>query len=119
VLDTISFLLSVNVLSNSISADFSFYYCVYSVLSQLSRIAPNNGDSHKCSMYQNVQTCILEVNRTRIGIKPPVDVVYCVRWNTWKYTRIYTWRIYQLWQYRLITPWLIIPSKNLITFTIA
>jgi len=44
VLDTISFLLLVNVLSNSISADVSFYYCVYSVLSQLSRIVPNNGD---------------------------------------------------------------------------
>jgi len=27
--DTASFLLSVNVLSNSISADFSFYYCVF------------------------------------------------------------------------------------------
>jgi len=46
-------LLSVNVLSNSISADFSFYCCVYSVLSQLSRIVPNNGDSHKSSMHQN------------------------------------------------------------------
>jgi len=34
-------LLSVNVLSNSISADFSFYYRVHSVLSQLSRIVPN------------------------------------------------------------------------------
>jgi len=54
-------LLSVNVLSNSISAHFSFYYCVYSVLSQLSRIVPDNGDSHKSSMYQNVQTFILEV----------------------------------------------------------
>jgi len=30
-------------------------------------------------MYQNVQTCILEVNSTRIGIKLPVDIVYCVR----------------------------------------
>jgi len=29
-------------------------------------------------MYQNVQTCILEVNSTRIGIKLPVDNVYCV-----------------------------------------
>jgi len=26
-------------------------------------------------MYQNVQTCILEVNSTRIGIKLPVDIV--------------------------------------------
>jgi len=34
-------LLSVNVLSNLISADFTFYNCVYSVLSQLSRIIPN------------------------------------------------------------------------------
>jgi len=39
---------------------------------------PNNGDSHKSSMYQNVQTCILEVNSTRIGIKLPVDIVHCV-----------------------------------------
>jgi len=61
--------------SNSISAAFSFCYCVYSVLSQLSRIVPNNGYSHKSSMYQNVQTCILEVNSTRIGIKLPVDIV--------------------------------------------
>jgi len=43
-----------NVLSNLISADFSFHNCVYSVLSQLSRIIANNGDSHKSSMYQNV-----------------------------------------------------------------
>jgi len=62
-------LLSVNVLSNLISADFSFYYCVYSVLSQLSRLTANNGDSHKTSVYQNVQVCILELNSTRIGIK--------------------------------------------------
>jgi len=34
---------------------------------------PNNGDSHKNSMFQNVQTCILEVNR--IGIKLPVNIV--------------------------------------------
>jgi len=68
-------LLSVNVLSNLISADFSFYYCVYSALNQLSRTVPNNGDSHKSSIYQNVQTCILEVNSTRIGIKLPVDIV--------------------------------------------
>jgi len=26
-------------------------------------------------MYQNVQTCILEVNGTKIGIKQPVDIV--------------------------------------------
>jgi len=71
--------LSVNVLSNSISADFSFYYCVYSVLSHLSRIVANNGDSHKSSMYQNIQTCILVVNSTRIGIKLPVDTVNCAR----------------------------------------
>jgi len=64
-----------NVLSNSISADFSVYYCVYSVLNQLSRTVPNNGDSHKSSMHQNVQTCVLEVNSTRIGIKLPVDIV--------------------------------------------
>jgi len=30
-------------------------------------------------MYKNVQTCILEVNSTRIGTKLPVDIVYCVR----------------------------------------
>jgi len=72
-------LLSVNVLSNSISADFSFYYCVYSVSSQLTRIVPNNGDSHKSSMYQNVYSCIVEVNSTRIGVKLPVDLVYCAR----------------------------------------
>jgi len=30
-------------------------------------------------MYQNVQTCILEVSSTRTGIKLPVDTVYCVR----------------------------------------
>jgi len=60
---------SVNVLSNSVPVDFSFYYCVHSVLSRLSRIAPNNSDSYKSSMYQNVQTCILEVNSTTIGIK--------------------------------------------------
>jgi len=29
-------------------------------------------------MYQNVQTCILVVNSARIGIKLPVDIVYCV-----------------------------------------
>jgi len=57
-------LLSINV-GNSISAHVSFYYCVYSVFSQLSRIVPNKGDSNKSSMYQNVQTCILEVNITR------------------------------------------------------
>jgi len=79
VIDTVKFLLSVNVLSSSISADFSFYCCVYSVLSQLSRTVPNNGDSHKRSMYQNVQTCILEVNSTRIVVELPVDIVYCVR----------------------------------------
>jgi len=45
----------------------------------LSRIVPNNGDSHKSSMHQNVQTCILEVNSARIGIKLPVDIMYCVR----------------------------------------
>jgi len=67
-------LLSVNVLSNSISTDFSFYNCVYSVLTQLSRIIANNGDSHKSSMQQNVYACILEVNSTRIGIKLPVDI---------------------------------------------
>jgi len=37
---------------------------------------PNNGDSHKSSMHQNVQTCVLEVNSTRIGIKLPVDIVW-------------------------------------------
>jgi len=30
-------------------------------------------------MYQNFQTYILEVNSTRIGIKLPGDIVYCVR----------------------------------------
>ena len=49
--------------------------CVHSGLSQLSRIVPNNDNSHKSSMYQTVQTCILEVNSTRIGIKLPVDIV--------------------------------------------
>ena len=80
VYDTGWFLLSVNVLSNSISADFSFCYCVYSVLSQLSRIVPNNGDSHKivCTKMSKL-SCILEVNSTRIGIKLSVDIVYCVR----------------------------------------
>jgi len=29
-------------------------------------------------MYQNVQTCILEVNSTRFGIKLQVDIVHCV-----------------------------------------
>jgi len=48
-------LLSVNVLSNSISADFSFYFCVYSVLSQLSRIVRNNGESHKTSVSNSGQ----------------------------------------------------------------
>jgi len=105
-------------LSNSISADFSFYYCVYSVLSQLSRIVRNSGDSHQCSMYQNVQTCILEVVSTRIGLKLPVDIVWGLpsslphatrstsnmhrsnkeHKNTWKCTRIYTWCIYQFWR---------------------
>jgi len=63
-----------NVLSNLISADCSFYNCAYSVLSQLSRIISNNGGSHKSSIYQNVQACILQVNSTRIGIKLPVDM---------------------------------------------
>jgi len=45
----------------------------------LSIIVPNNGDSHKRSLYQNVQISILEVNITRIGIELPVDMVYCVR----------------------------------------
>jgi len=76
VLDTAYFLLSVNVLSNSISAGFSFYYCIYSVLSQLSRTISNNGDSHKISLYQNVQTCILEVDSTRTLC---IDIVHCVR----------------------------------------
>jgi len=64
----------------------------------LSRIVPNNGDSHKSSMYQNVQTCILEVNSTRIGIEVPALVVlpyntmiyypylkstYFHHWETW------------------------------------
>ena len=35
--------------------------------SQSSKLVPNDDDSHKSSMYQNVQTCILEVNNTRIG----------------------------------------------------
>jgi len=105
-------LLSVNILNNSISADFPFYCCVYSVLRQLSRIVPNNGDSHKGSMYQNVQTCILEVNNTRIGIKLPVDIVQglhshtqrarlqtCIavkkeHKNTWKYTWGYIRGVY-------------------------
>jgi len=71
-------LLSVNVLSNPISADFSFYYCVYSGLSQLSRIAPNNGDSHKSSMYQNVQTCNLEVKSDYLHLRLfiPSDYLY-------------------------------------------
>jgi len=30
-------------------------------------------------MYHNVQTCIMDVNGTRIGIKLPVGIVYCVR----------------------------------------
>jgi len=68
-------LLSVNVLSNSICADFSFCYFVYSVSLQLSRIVLNNGDSHKSNTYQNVQTCILEVSSTRISIKVPTLAV--------------------------------------------
>jgi len=64
------------------------------------------------AIHINVQTCILEVYTTRIGIKLPVNIVYCVtsslphatrytsnmhrskkeHTNTWKYTRIYTWR---------------------------
>jgi len=32
-------------------------------------------------MHQNVQTCILEVNSTRIGIKLPVDIVDCVMFS--------------------------------------
>jgi len=31
------------------------------------------------STYQNIQTCISEVNSTNIGIKLPVDIVHCVR----------------------------------------
>ena len=79
-LDTVQFLLSVNVLSISISADFSFYYCIYFLLSYLTRIVPNNGDSPKSSrpMYQNLQGCIFEANSTRISIKLPVDIVYKV-----------------------------------------
>jgi len=72
---------SVNVLSNSTSADITFYYCVYSVLSHSSRIVRNSSDSHKSSMHQNAQTCILEVNSTRIGIKLPFDIVYSV-WSS-------------------------------------
>jgi len=82
VLNTVLFLLSVNVLSNSISANFFLslhLFCCKSVIRQLSRIVPNNGDSHKSSMYQNVQTCILQVNCTRIGIKLPLYIVYYVR----------------------------------------
>ena len=64
-LNTAQFLLSVNVLSNSISADFSFLllrlFCFKSVIK-----IPNNGDSHKSSMYQSVQTWILEVNSTEL-----------------------------------------------------
>jgi len=30
-------------------------------------------------MYLIVQICILEVNSTRIAIRLPVDIVYCVR----------------------------------------
>jgi len=30
-------------------------------------------------MYQNVQTCILEVNSTRTGVTLPVDIVHCLR----------------------------------------
>jgi len=32
-------------------------------------------------MHQNAQTCILEVNSTRIGIKLPFDIVYSV-WSS-------------------------------------
>jgi len=67
-------LLSINVSSNLISVDFSFYICVYSVLSQLSRIIANNDDSYKTAVYQNVHGCILEVNSTRFGTKLPVDM---------------------------------------------
>jgi len=66
-------LLSVNVKYLDI-CHLSVYHCVYAVLIQLSRIVPNNGDSHESSMYQNVQTCILEVNGTRIGIEVPALV---------------------------------------------
>jgi len=41
-------LLSVNVLTKYLDiCHFSVYHCVYSVLSQLSIIVPNNVDSHK------------------------------------------------------------------------
>jgi len=33
-------------------------------------------------MYQNVQTCILEVNSTRIDIKLPVDIVWGLHSHT-------------------------------------
>jgi len=29
-------------------------------------------------MHQNIQTCILEVNSARIGIKLPVDMTWCI-----------------------------------------
>jgi len=32
-------------------------------------------------MYQKVQTCILEENITRIGIKLPADIVHCVAYR--------------------------------------
>jgi len=41
-------------------------------------------------MYQDVQTCILEVSSTRIRIKLPVDIVYCVRSSLPHATR-YIW----------------------------
>jgi len=41
----------------------------------MSRIVPNSGNSNKSNMYQNVQTCILEVINIRIGIKLPIDIV--------------------------------------------
>jgi len=50
-------------------------FILFSVIYQ----EPNNGNSRKSSMCQNVQTCILKVNSTRIGIELPVDIVHFVR----------------------------------------
>jgi len=75
----VQFLLSVNVFKYLDICHLSVYHCVYSVLSQLSRIVANNGDSHKRGIYQNVQTCILEIDSTGIGIKVPTVVVHALQ----------------------------------------
>jgi len=65
-------LLSVNVLSNSLSATFLLIIAFILFCVSYQELL-NNGDSHKNIMWPNVQTCILEVNK--IGIKLSIDIV--------------------------------------------